>query len=145
MTKKTKDEKLKDIKATQQPQPPANQAGKKLFSVEGFSKMTPEEKDRLLDRILDGVEAQENPEEKPAPPTPLKKSRKKQAVKKSKEKSTDKLTEKPVRVDFGRNPTARAILDGIHKMQDEWAKRHPDRAHTLYPNIYDAEGNRIKK
>lgn len=53
----------------------------------------------------------------------------------------DKLT----RVTFGKDASAERIADAIGEMQDAWAKKYPERAHKLYPNVYDEKGNRIKK
>lgn len=52
--------------------------------------------------------------------------------------------EKPVRVQFPKDYTARQIADAIRKMQDDWAKKYPERAHRLYPKIFDKDGNRIR-
>ncbi len=65
-----------------------------------------------------------------------------------KDKMADQKTnsnEKPVRVQFKKNATAEDILAGIHKIQDEWAKRHPELAHRLYPKVYDENGKLIPK
>jgi hypothetical protein len=48
------------------------------------------------------------------------------------------------RVQFGKDATAEAIFAGIKAAQDKWAKQHPDRAHELYPHVFDEKGNRIK-
>jgi hypothetical protein len=53
-------------------------------------------------------------------------------------------TEKPIRVQFQKDVTAEGILSEIKKLQDEWAKKDPARAHRLYPNVYDEKGDRIK-
>jgi hypothetical protein len=53
-------------------------------------------------------------------------------------------TKKPERVQFPKGADAKTILSGIRKAQDEWAKRNPEKAHRLYPNVYDEIGNRIK-
>jgi len=62
-----------------------------------------------------------------------------------KKKSTNKKTNKLVRVQFPKDADAEQILDGIEKAQDEWAKRYPEKAHQLYPKVYDEAGNRINK
>jgi hypothetical protein len=54
-------------------------------------------------------------------------------------------TKKPVRVQFGPNPTAKEIFSAIREQQDAWAKSNPARAHELYPNTYDEQGDRIPK
>ena len=51
---------------------------------------------------------------------------------------------KNVRVVFPKDATAESIADGIKKIQNEWAKRYPERAHRLYPTVYDEAGNRVK-
>jgi hypothetical protein len=51
--------------------------------------------------------------------------------------------EKPVRVQFGKNANADGIVNGIRKAQDDWAKANPEKAHRLYPTVYDEQGNRI--
>jgi hypothetical protein len=48
------------------------------------------------------------------------------------------------RVQFGKDATAEEIFAGIRAVQDKWAKQHPDRAHELYPHVFDEKGNRIK-
>jgi hypothetical protein len=53
-------------------------------------------------------------------------------------------TEKPERVQFPKDSDAKQILTEVHKIQDAWAKRYPERAHRLYPEVYDDAGNRIK-
>ncbi len=52
--------------------------------------------------------------------------------------------DKPVRVQFGKNATAETILKGINMAQDNWALRHPEKAHELYPNVFDEYGKRIR-
>ena len=56
------------------------------------------------------------------------------------EKEEKKTTNKPImqRVQFSKDSTAEDILAGIRKLQDEWAKENPERAHTLYPKKYPA-------
>ena len=56
-----------------------------------------------------------------------------------------KPTEKPERVQFPKGANAEQIVDGIEKVQDEWARRNPEKAHRLYPEVYDEAGNRINK
>jgi len=51
---------------------------------------------------------------------------------------------KNVRVVFPKDATAGDIAGEITKIQDQWAKRYPERAHRLYPTVYDEAGNRIK-
>lgn len=56
------------------------------------------------------------------------------------------MPKKPLkRVQFPKNVTAKQIVQHIRKSQDEWAKRFPERAHRLYPQVYDAQGNRIQQ
>ena len=57
----------------------------------------------------------------------------------------DKKKEKTVRVQFPKDATAEDIVDGIRKVQDEWAKKHPERAHKLYPDVYSETGDRIQQ
>ena len=52
--------------------------------------------------------------------------------------------EKNVRVVFPKDATAESIVDAINNIQNEWAKRYPERAHRLYPTVFDEAGNRIK-
>lgn len=61
--------------------------------------------------------------------------------------SDDKKDDKETieRVQFERGATAAEIADGISSIQDEWAKKYPDRAHKLYPKVYNEKGERIKK
>lgn len=61
-----------------------------------------------------------------------------------KNKARPEIEEKLVRVQFGKDATARAIADGIRMAQDNWALRHPRKAHDLYPRVYDENGKRIK-
>ena len=56
----------------------------------------------------------------------------------------NKPDEKPVRVQFQHGVTSREILKGIKQVQDEWAKKFPERAHRLYPTVWDENGDRIK-
>lgn len=49
------------------------------------------------------------------------------------------------RVQFPKGATAKEIVQFIRKSQDAWAKKYPERAHRLYPQVYDAQGNRIQK
>jgi hypothetical protein len=53
--------------------------------------------------------------------------------------------QKPVRVQFGKDANAKSILQGIRKLQDDWAKANPQKAHELYPKVYNADGIRIIK
>lgn len=48
------------------------------------------------------------------------------------------------RVQFPKDFDAKAIAARIREIQDDWAKRYPERAHRLYPKVYDEAGNRIK-
>ena len=57
------------------------------------------------------------------------------------EKKKDKL----IRTQFAKDSTAEDILSGIDKLQDNWAKKYPDRAHKLYPTVYSETGERIQK
>lgn len=50
---------------------------------------------------------------------------------------------KPVRVQFPKGATSEAIVDAIDKLQNDWAKRHPEKAHKMYPKVWDEKGNRI--
>ena len=72
----------------------------------------------------------------------------KKTVKKTVKKVVKKTGKKPVkknltRVQFSRDATADQIVDHIRKIQEEWAKEYPERAHRLYPNVFDEQGNRI--
>ncbi|HKJ38459.1 MAG TPA: hypothetical protein VJ972_06770 [Anaerolineales bacterium] len=64
--------------------------------------------------------------------------------KKDKPEKEEKDAEKPVRVQFGKDLTSRAMVDAINTMQNNWALRHPEKAHDLYPSVYDKNGKRIK-
>ena len=57
----------------------------------------------------------------------------------------DKKKDKLVRTQFPKDSTAEEILSGIRKVQDGWARRNPERAHELYPEVYSETGERIKK
>ena len=57
---------------------------------------------------------------------------------------TETKTEKPERVQFPKGSTSQDILANIKNMQDEWAKKNPEKAHRLHPGVYDIYGNRIK-
>jgi len=57
--------------------------------------------------------------------------------------SQKKSDDQPQRVVFPPNWDAKQILAEIRRMQDEWAKENPKRAHRLYPEIFDEHGNRI--
>ena len=52
--------------------------------------------------------------------------------------------EKPERVQFPKGSTAKQIADAIRKLQNDWALKYPERAHRLYPEVYDENGKRIK-
>lgn len=52
---------------------------------------------------------------------------------------------KLTRVTFGKGTGAEQVADAIREMQDAWAKKYPKRAYELYPDVYDEEGNRIRK
>jgi hypothetical protein len=56
-----------------------------------------------------------------------------------------KQHDKPVRVQFGKNPTAQSISAGIDKVQNEWALQNPEKAHRLYPAAFDEKGNRLNR
>jgi hypothetical protein len=51
--------------------------------------------------------------------------------------------DKPVRVYFGEATTARDIAIAIQKIQDNWALKFPERAHRLYPTVYNADRTRV--
>ena len=55
------------------------------------------------------------------------------------------MTEKQklTRVQFPKDSDAKSVLSGIRRLQDEWAKKYPERAHRLYPKIFDINGNKI--
>jgi hypothetical protein len=55
-----------------------------------------------------------------------------------------KANEKPIRVQFQKGVDAKDILPAIKKLQDEWAKKFPERAHQLYPNVFTETGERIQ-
>ena len=59
-------------------------------------------------------------------------------------KSKKQNPEKPERVHFPKDSDAKQILSEVKKIQDKWAKENPERAHRLYPEVYDEAGNRIK-
>lgn len=74
---------------------------------------------------------------------PVKKTGK-SAVKKTNKKTVKKAVKKNLtRVQFSRDTTAKQIVQYIRKSQEEWAKKFPERAHRLYPEIFDEQGNRI--
>ena len=52
--------------------------------------------------------------------------------------------EKPVRVQFGRDLTSQTMVNAITTLQDNWALGHPQKAHALYPGVYDENGKRLK-
>jgi hypothetical protein len=56
----------------------------------------------------------------------------------------EKGTEKPVREQFGKDADTKTIVESIRKIQTNWALERPEKAHGLYPNVYDEKGNRIK-
>jgi len=56
----------------------------------------------------------------------------------------EEKTEKPEHVQFPKESTAQEILGNIKKIQDEWAKANPEKAHRMYPKVYDIYGKRIK-
>lgn len=49
------------------------------------------------------------------------------------------------RTQFSKDVTAKQIVAFIRKSQEEWAKKFPERAHRLYPTVFDEQGNRIPK
>jgi hypothetical protein len=51
--------------------------------------------------------------------------------------------EKSERVYFDRNATSEAIAEAIGRSQDLWALRFPERAHRLYPEVFNADGTRV--
>jgi len=55
-----------------------------------------------------------------------------------------KVNEKPVRVQFKKGADAKNVLSAIKKLQDEWAKKFPEQAHRLYPNVFTENGERIQ-
>ena len=72
----------------------------------------------------------------------------KKTAKKVVKKVVKKTGKKPVkknltRVQFSRDATVDQIVDIIRKTQEEWAKENPERAHGLYPTVFDEQGNRI--
>jgi hypothetical protein len=50
----------------------------------------------------------------------------------------NKKRSKLVRVQFPKDSDAEGILAGIRQLQQEWAKKYPNRAHRLYPDKYPA-------
>ena len=64
--------------------------------------------------------------------------------KKAKPEKEDKGKDRPVRVQFGKDLTNQAIVGAITALQDNWALGHPQKAHELYPRVYDQSGKRIK-
>lgn len=70
----------------------------------------------------------------------------KKTVKKVVKKSGKKAVKKKLtRVQFSRDATVDQIVDIIRKTQEEWAKENPERAHRLYPTVFDKQGNRISE
>lgn len=56
-----------------------------------------------------------------------------------------KNKEKPVRVQFPKDAEAGEIIKGIRAVQDEWARKNPEKARRLYPKRYDEKGQVIKQ
>lgn len=52
--------------------------------------------------------------------------------------------DKPERIQFPKEFDAKDIATVIRQKQNAWAKKNPERAHALYPEVYDEAGNRIK-
>jgi hypothetical protein len=59
-------------------------------------------------------------------------------------KKADTKKGKPTRVQFAKGATAQEIVNQINKIHDDWAKKYPERAHRLYPKVFDENGDRIK-
>jgi hypothetical protein len=57
----------------------------------------------------------------------------------------DKTKNDVERVIFSKDSTASDMAKTIRQKQDEWAKANPKESHTLYPDVYDENGERIKK
>lgn len=53
--------------------------------------------------------------------------------------------DKPIRVQFPKDATSKDILAIIRKLQDDWALKHPERAHELYPKRYPRPTEEPKK
>jgi hypothetical protein len=104
---------------------PKQKVVKKIVNVKNFSDMTEEEQDKILDRIIDGVDEEAGTTTNDEDTSPPEK-------------------EKPVRVQFQKDVTSQEILAGIKGAQDEWARKFPERAHRLYPTVWDKDGNRIQ-
>ena len=98
---------------------------KKVVNVANFEDLSEEEQDKILDRIIDGVDEEAGTTTDDEDPNPPEK-------------------EKPIRVQFQKGVTSREILTEIKSIQDGWAKEFPERAHRLYPTVFDEQGNRIK-
>ena len=64
--------------------------------------------------------------------------------KKDKPEKEEQENEKSVRVQFGKDLTSQAMVDAINTLQNNWALGHPQKAHALYPSVYDENGKRIK-
>ncbi|MBV6451468.1 MAG: hypothetical protein MHPDNHAH_02206 [Anaerolineales bacterium] len=47
------------------------------------------------------------------------------------------------RVQFSKESTAEMIVSHIRRVQDEWALKNPEKAHRLYPKVFDETGKRI--
>ncbi|HMS00159.1 MAG TPA: hypothetical protein PKK96_10855 [Anaerolineales bacterium] len=68
----------------------------------------------------------------------------KKTVKKTKKLTAKKTGKKNLtRVQFSRDSTAKQIFKAIRESQTDWAKKFPERAHRLYPEVFDEQGNRI--
>lgn len=57
----------------------------------------------------------------------------------AKKQPNKKLT----RVQFSKESTAEMIVSHIRRLQDEWALKNPEKAHRLYPKVFDETGKRI--
>ncbi|MBP6177961.1 MAG: hypothetical protein KA480_06525 [Anaerolineales bacterium] len=123
MAKKDKKTKLQLV-VNKDTKPKQNNV-KKVVNQAKFKDLSMEEQDKILDRIIDGVNEEAGTTTEDEDPTLLEK-------------------EKLVRVQFQKDVTAQEILAGIKEAQDKWAKKFPERAHKLYPKVFDEQGNRIK-
>jgi hypothetical protein len=50
-----------------------------------------------------------------------------------------------VRIQFGKDATSLEVLKAINKIQDDWAKAHPEKAHKLHPTKYAEDGSVIRQ
>lgn len=74
----------------------------------------------------------------------VKSTAKKPSAKKAQPVEQDKEKEKElVRVQFKKDVKAKGIVDAIDNIQTQWARKYPERAHRLYPEIFNEKGECI--